>query len=62
MKEYASGSDRVEDLTEVNAVFTKEAQTHTHQGILGVSADPMVSSDIIGDSRASVVNLDMEKP
>jgi glyceraldehyde 3-phosphate dehydrogenase len=43
----------------VNAVFTEEAKTPRYQGILAVSADPMVSSDIIGDSRASAVNLDL---
>ncbi|MEC5170938.1 type I glyceraldehyde-3-phosphate dehydrogenase [Glaciihabitans sp. GrIS 2.15] len=52
-------TSRPTSVEEVNAVFTEEAQTPRYQGILGVSADPMVSSDIIGDSRASVVNLDL---
>jgi glyceraldehyde 3-phosphate dehydrogenase len=30
-------------------------------GIFGVSEDPIVSSDIIGDSRASVVDLAMTR-
>ncbi len=29
--------------------------------MVGVSRDPLVSSDIIGDSRASVVDLDLTK-
>jgi len=31
----------------------------SYKGILGVSDDPLVSSDIIQDSRASVVELSM---
>jgi len=50
---------RPTSVEEVNAVFTEEAQTPRYQGILGVSEDPMVSSDIVGDPRASVVNLDL---
>ena len=40
-------------------MFGEEAQTDRYRGILGVTADPIVSSDIIGDSRASVVDLGM---
>ena len=43
---------------EVNAVFRKYADGELN-GVLGVSDDPMVSSDIIGDSRASVVDLNL---
>ena len=32
-----------------------------YAGVLGVSHDPLVSSDIIGDTRASVVDLDLTK-
>ena len=46
---------------EVNEIFTKEAGTERYQGILGVSEDPIVSSDIIGDPRASVVDLEMTR-
>lgn len=44
---------------EVNKVFREEAATDRYRGILGVSEDPIVSSDIIQDSRASVVDLAM---
>jgi glyceraldehyde 3-phosphate dehydrogenase len=40
----------------VNDVFAEEAETERYRGILDVSRDPPVSSDIIGDSRASVVD------
>ncbi len=44
---------------EVNRVFSEEAQSGRYLGILGVTADPVVSSDIIKDPRASVVDLGM---
>ena len=44
---------------EVNQVFTQEAGTERYRGVLGVTTDPVVSSDIIKDSRASVVDLGM---
>jgi glyceraldehyde 3-phosphate dehydrogenase len=44
---------------EVNGVFTEEAGNERYRGILGVTTDPVVSSDIIKDSRASVVDLGM---
>jgi len=42
---------------EINAALTKYAEGKL-KGILGVSKDPIVSSDIIGETRASVVDLD----
>lgn len=44
---------------EVNGIFCEEAQSEKYEGILGVSEDPIVSSDIIKDPRASVVDLGM---
>jgi glyceraldehyde 3-phosphate dehydrogenase len=43
----------------VNRVFGEEALTDRYKGVLGVSTDPLVSSDIIRDSRASVIDLGM---
>lgn len=43
---------------EVNDAFRRYAGAEL-QGTLGVSDDPIVSSDIIGDSRASVVDLNL---
>ncbi len=42
---------------EVNRVFTEEAESERYRGILGVTMDRIVSSDIIKDPRASVVDL-----
>ena len=44
---------------EVNSVFAEEAESERYRGVLGVTRDPFVSSDIIRDSRASVVDLGM---
>lgn len=46
---------------EVNAVFRDEAASERYRDVLGVSEDPLVSSDIIGDPRASVVDLNMTR-
>jgi glyceraldehyde 3-phosphate dehydrogenase len=45
----------------VNQILSEEAETKRYAGVLGVSRDPLVSSDIIGDSRASVVDLTLTK-
>ena len=44
---------------EVNQAFREEATTARYEGILGVSDDPLVSADIIGDPRAAVVDLEL---
>jgi glyceraldehyde 3-phosphate dehydrogenase len=44
---------------EVNDAFRQEAATERYQGILGVSEDPLVSADIVGDPRAAIIDLEM---
>ncbi len=44
---------------ELNIIFSEEAETDKYKGILGVTEDEFVSSDIIGDSRASVIDTRM---
>jgi glyceraldehyde 3-phosphate dehydrogenase len=46
---------------EVNEAFRAEAETARYDGILGVSEDPLVSSDIVGDPRAAVVDLELTR-
>jgi glyceraldehyde 3-phosphate dehydrogenase len=46
---------------EVVDIFREEASSDRYRGILGVSEEPLVSSDIIGDPRASVVDLQMTR-
>jgi glyceraldehyde 3-phosphate dehydrogenase len=51
--------ERPTTVAEVNNIFREEAASPRYQGILGVAEDPIVSSDIIMDPRASVVDLEM---
>ncbi|MGD2104943.1 MAG: type I glyceraldehyde-3-phosphate dehydrogenase [Anaerolineae bacterium] len=44
---------------EVNGIFREEAESEKYKGILGVTEDPIVSSDIVGDPRATIVDLGM---
>ena len=46
---------------EVNQLFREEAASDRYRGILGVTEDPIVSSDIIGDPRASIVDLGLTR-
>ena len=46
---------------EVNGILTEESRTERYAGVLGVSHDPLVSSDVIGDPRASIVDLELTK-
>lgn len=46
---------------EVNAAFKKASQEPFYQGILGVSEEPLVSRDYIGDSRSGIVDLLLTK-
>jgi len=46
---------------QVNQVLTDEANSPRYQGILGVADEELVSSDIIKDPRASIVQLDMTR-
>lgn len=54
-------TSRPTSVEEVNRIFTEEAETQRYAGVLGVSRDPLVSSDIIGDPRASVIDLELTK-
>ena len=46
---------------EVNDIFRDEAATDRYRGIVGVAEDPIVSSDIVGDCRASVIDAAMTR-
>jgi glyceraldehyde 3-phosphate dehydrogenase len=52
-------TERTTTVAEINNIFQEEAVSQRYQGILGVSEDPIVSSDIIQDPRASIVDLSM---
>ena len=48
-------------MEEVNQVFKEEAGSDRYRDVVGISDDPLVSSDIIQDARASVVDLSMTR-
>ncbi|HEX5386768.1 MAG TPA: glyceraldehyde 3-phosphate dehydrogenase NAD-binding domain-containing protein [Gemmatimonadales bacterium] len=54
-------TSRKTTVEEVNEILTGEAQTERYAGVLGVSHDPLVSSDVIGDPRASIVDLELTR-
>jgi glyceraldehyde 3-phosphate dehydrogenase len=54
-------TSRDTSVDEITSIFTEEAESERYNGILGVSNDELVSSDIIGDPRASIVDLGMTR-
>ncbi len=52
-------TSRDTSVKEIQQIFREEAHSQRYRGILGVTDDPLVSSDIIGDTRASIVDLEM---
>jgi len=52
-------TERSTTVEQVNRIFTEEAGSSKYKGVLGVTNDPIVSSDIVKDSRASIVDLGM---
>jgi glyceraldehyde 3-phosphate dehydrogenase len=54
-------TSRNTSVEEVNQVLTEEADMPRYSGVLGVSRAPLVSSDVIGDPRASIVDLELTK-
>jgi glyceraldehyde 3-phosphate dehydrogenase len=46
---------------EVNDLLRQEASTDRYQGILAVADEPLVSTDIVKDPHASIVQLDMTR-
>lgn len=47
------------DKETINSVFKKEAENPVYKGILEVTEDPIVSSDIIGNPHSSIVDLSL---
>jgi glyceraldehyde 3-phosphate dehydrogenase len=46
---------------EVNNIFREEAKSDRYRNVVAVAEDPIVSSDIVGDPHASIIDLDMTK-
>lgn len=52
-------TERTVSVDEINDIFREEADSNRYRGILGVAEDEFVSSDIIQDPRASIVDTGM---
>ncbi|MEW6610134.1 MAG: type I glyceraldehyde-3-phosphate dehydrogenase [Patescibacteria group bacterium] len=48
-------------VAQVNGVFTKAARSERFQGVLAVTKEPIVSSDIIGRTESAIVDLSLTK-
>jgi len=46
---------------EVNSMFETESSSERYNGVMGVAEDKFVSSDIVGDPRAAIVDTGMTK-
>lgn len=51
--------ERDTTVEEINQVFREEAATDRYKKVMAVSDEPLVSSDIVGDSHGSIVDLGM---
>ncbi len=54
-------TSRPTTVEEVNHIFMEEAASDRYSEIIGVTHDPIVSSDIIRDPRASIIDLAMTR-
>ena len=52
-------TERRTSVEEINGLFLEEARSERYEGVVGVTEDPVVSSDIIQDPRASIVDREM---
>ena len=52
-------TQRSTSVDEVNNLFLEEARSDRYAGVVGVTEDPVVSSDIVQDSRASIIDREM---
>lgn len=50
---------RATSVEELNQIFEEEAGSDRYRSVVGVSHEPLVSSDIVADDRASLVDLTM---
>ncbi len=54
-------TSRKTSVEEINKIFTEEAATDRYKDVLAVTTDPIVSSDIIMDPHASIIDLEMTR-
>ena len=54
-------TEKTTSVSEVNEILTEASRLPQYQGILAVTSDPIVSSDIIGRPESSIVDLDLTR-
>lgn len=54
-------TDKKTSVSEINEILTKEAASARYNNVIRVSNDPIVSSDIIKDPHAAIIDLEMTK-
>lgn len=52
-------TERPTSVAEVNELLLQEARSERYEGVVGVTEDPVVSSDIIQDPRASIIDREL---
>jgi glyceraldehyde 3-phosphate dehydrogenase len=52
-------TERETSAEEVNDIFREEAESEKYAGVLGVTDDPIVSSDVLQNTHASLVDMGM---
>ena len=57
LADYTFLISRKTTIEEINSAFKKAASSDSYKGILVVTEDPIVSSDIVGNSASSIVDL-----
>jgi glyceraldehyde 3-phosphate dehydrogenase len=61
LSDFTVLSKRKTTVEEVNEIFTKAAESKEYKGILGTTDVPLVSSDFIGTTYSSIVDLELTK-
>lgn len=54
-------TDRKTSVEEINEILSQEADTPRYKNVIRVTNDPIVSSDIIKDPHAAIIDLEMTK-
>jgi len=52
-------TERPTSVEEINNIFREEAASERYRNVVAVSDDPLVSSDIVQDPHASIIDLEM---
>lgn len=61
ISDFTFVTSRSTSVEEVNQMFIDASRTPPYQGILAVTDEPLVSSDIIGRPESSIVDLDLTR-